>query len=75
MINELPTHEESKLAIDAGEDTALHRFIHENEPAGENSEKLFRLSLLAVVIGAQREGLAWQAENIKTIRDEHDGRN
>ncbi|MGC0155858.1 hypothetical protein ACPRNU_25670, partial [Chromobacterium vaccinii] len=53
-LTQLPTHEEVSEALAAGAATALHRFIHDNEPAGP-SEVEFRAGLAAVIAEASAE--------------------
>lgn len=45
----LPTHEQSKVAVLNNKATALHKFIYENEPANQQSSALFRKELEAVI--------------------------
>lgn len=45
----LPKWEECDAAIKAGTATALQRFIHENEPAGNEEEAKFREQLTAAL--------------------------
>ncbi|MGC0155378.1 hypothetical protein ACPRNU_23205 [Chromobacterium vaccinii] len=53
-LTQLPTHEEASEALAAGAATALHRFIHDNEPAGP-SDVEFRAGLAAVIAEASAE--------------------
>lgn len=47
--NELPTFDECAQKIVNGEATALHRFIHDNEPAGNKDARQFRSQLAALI--------------------------
>lgn len=51
---QLPTHEEAAEALAAGNATALHRFIHDQEPAGPTEEE-FREGLANVLDEARAE--------------------
>lgn len=48
-LNELPQWDECREAIKSGEATALHIFLYNQEPAGNEAENEFRLGLLAVI--------------------------
>ena len=52
----LPTWEECEAAVDAGEATALQRFIYENEPSG-SCDVEFRENLRSLIIEMQNEAV------------------
>lgn len=50
----LPTWEECKAVVDAGEATALEKFIYKNEPSGR-ADIEFREDLRSLIIEVQNE--------------------
>lgn len=50
----LPTWEECEAAVDAGEATALQRFIYKNEPSGGDDIE-FREGLRFLIIEVQKK--------------------
>lgn len=45
-IENLPSHEECGEAVSSDLATPLHQFIYDNEPAGKEDEKAFRIGLV-----------------------------
>ena len=45
----IPTWQEAKEAIESGSCTPLDVFVFDNEPAGDEDEKKFRLELQAAI--------------------------
>jgi len=58
-MKELPSHKECQDAVEAGEDTALHKFIYDQEPAGREDEEEFRKGLLDVINEGRKATLKW----------------